>query len=297
MLLDCAIIGGGPAGMSASLVLGRAERNIILFDQNKPRNAVTRLSHGFLTRDGVSPAEFRRIAQNELRTYPAVSLRETKVIVVEKADRLFRIRTLEGESHIARTVLFATGIKEVLPPIEGMAALYGSSLYSCPYCDGWELKDKTLAIISDHKAVFKLIKLVYNWSKRLIVCTNGRRMENETRVELAKRNIAVYEQKITRLTGKGGMIDTIIFEDGGEAAAVEGGFITPEWLPNNTLAQSLGCELDKHGGLNTDALGRTNIKGVYAAGDITTPSQLIIAAAEGSRAAMGVNVDLAEMDF
>ncbi|MEH6943204.1 NAD(P)/FAD-dependent oxidoreductase [Bacillus sp. JJ722] len=297
MLFDCAVIGGGPAGMTASLVLGRARRKIILFDDNKPRNAVTKESHGFLTRDGVKPSELKKIAHEELSNYPTVILKKTEVVQISKKEKLFSIETIEGGVYSARKIIFATGIKEVLPNIEGMHSFYGKSIFSCPYCDGWELKDKVIAIISNHQAIFEMIKLVYNWSKNLIVCTDGSNtIRNEERNELERRGIRLFNQKMKQIVGNEGMVKAIKFVDDTEVS-IEGGFITPEWVPTTSIAQSLGCELDEKDGLNTDALGRTNIEGVYAAGDVTTPSQVIIAAGEGSKAAIGVNTDLTIEDF
>ncbi|WP_042349802.1 NAD(P)/FAD-dependent oxidoreductase [Bacillus massiliigorillae] len=297
MLYDCAVIGGGPAGMSASLVLGRARRNVILFDDNEPRNAVTRESHGFLTRDGVKPNELKKIARTELSKYPSIILQRMKIASIRKGDNHFSIETLEGELYSARKIIFATGVKEALPNIEGIQTFYGNSIYSCPYCDGWEMKEKAIAIISNHQAIFESIKLIYNWSKNLIVCTDGSHtLSEEEKSELERKEIQLFEQKVKQLVGNEGMVKAIRFADGVEVP-IEGGFITPEWVSTTSIAQSLGCEIDKNGGLNTDGLGRTNIEGIYAAGDVTTPSQVVIAAGEGSKAAIGVNTDLTNEDF
>lgn len=297
MHYDCAVIGGGPAGMTASLVLGRARRKVILFDDNKPRNAVTKESHGFLTRDGVKPAELKQIAHAELSQYPSIFIKNSEVIKVKKVEDVFFIETTERETFFVRKIIFATGIKEALPDIEGLQTFYGKSIFSCPYCDGWELKEKTIAIISNHQAIYELIKLLYNWSKNLIVCTDGScTITKEEKNELAQKGIQLFEQKVKKVVGSNGLVHAVQFIDETEVA-IEGGFITPEWVPTTSMAKALGCEIDKHGGLNTDGLGRTNIEGVYAAGDVTTPSQVIIAAGEGSKAAIGVNTDLTNEDF
>lgn len=297
MLIDCAIIGGGPAGLNAALILGRSGRQVLLFDDNKPRNAITRESHGFLTRDGIKPSEFKAIALVELKKYPSVSLQNTKIVSVKKEDGYFLVETINGESYKSRKVILATGLKEELPNIAGIKQFYGTSLFSCPYCDGWELKNKPLAVISDHEHVLDLVKLVYNWSGNLIVCTNGKNtITGDPKTELQGKGIRIYDSKIEAVSGMEGLIDTIRFVDG-EEVVVKGGFITPEWIPTTIIGEALGCDIDEKGGLNTDYLGRTNIEGVYAAGDITTPSLLIIAAGEGSKAAIGVNTDLTNEDF
>lgn len=297
MLYDCAVIGGGPAGLSAALVLGRARRTVLVIDDNKPRNAVTKASHGLLTRDGISPSQLKEIAIQELAAYPAVTFKKFKVERIMKVESIFFLETIEGERFTARKILFASGIKEELPKIKGIETLYGKSLFSCPYCDGWEIKSKKLAIISKHPTIYSMAKLIYNWSKDLIICTDGQEAVNpEKKQQLEQKGILIYSQKIERLIGEDGMLERIRFVDGTEVFA-EGGFITPEWKPNSQLAKSLGCEIDEHGGLNTDSLGRTNVNHVYAAGDITTPSQIVIAAGEGTKAAIGINSDLINEDF
>ena len=173
MIVDCAIIGGGPAGLNAALVLGRARRRVLVFDDNHPRNAVTQESHGFVTRDGVKPHEFRAIAHQELRKYPSVDMQLVRVTAIRKASDAFAITTEQGEVFSAQTVLLATGLKDVLPPIEGLHDYYGKSVFCCPYCDGWELRDKPLVVISEGPHTFQLVKVVWNWSRDLLVCTNG----------------------------------------------------------------------------------------------------------------------------
>src|SRR6476620_11218285 len=153
MLFDCDIIGGGPAGLNAALVLGRARRNVILFDNNNPRNAVTQESHGFITRDGIKPKEFREIAHKELSKYPSVryAKREITSVIRNNSNNeqlLFELVTLENdERYQSKTIIIATGLKDVLPSIDNISDYYGRSLFHCPYCDGYELGDKPLVVI------------------------------------------------------------------------------------------------------------------------------------------------------
>jgi thioredoxin reductase len=297
-LIDCAIIGGGPAGLNAGLVLGRSRRKVLLFDDNKPRNAVTHASHGFLTRDGIKPSRFREVAHDEISRYPNVSINKVRVINVEKLHNYFLIQTVNGEVIQAKKVLLATGLKEILPDVKGIRDYYGKSLFNCPYCDGWELKDKPLVVIADTNP-FHMAKIVYNWSRNLIVCTNGNKnLTGSEKGQLQSRNIQVYEQKISCFIGDKGYLTKIVFEDGTEILK-EGGFAVPQWIQSSNFGQSLGCFTNGQGGIITDEFGRTNIDGVYAAGDtsIIAPSQLIIAAGEGSKAAIGVNTDLTNEDF
>lgn len=298
MILDCAVIGGGPAGLNASLVLGRSRRKTVLFDDNKPRNAVVSESHGFITRDGVDPQEFKRIGHAELAKYPDVEIQKQRVVRVYKEDGLFHLEAGNGERFEAKRIILAMGFKEVLPDVERVAEFYGKSLFSCPFCDGWEMRDKALVVISDNEAASHMVKVASNWTEDLIYCTNGRQLLEEEKSLLESRGIQIYEEKIRALNGDKGKLAEILFEDG-RAISREGGFITPEWTLASDIAASLGCKLNDRGGVENDAMKRTNIEGVYACGDVSLAgaSQLIFAAAEGSMAAISINAAMIEEKF
>ncbi|WP_282019492.1 NAD(P)/FAD-dependent oxidoreductase [Planomicrobium okeanokoites] len=298
MILDCAVIGGGPAGLNASLVLGRSRRKTVLFDDNKPRNAVVSESHGFITRDGVDPQEFKRIGHEELAKYPDVEIQKQRVVRVYKEDGLFHLEAEDGAVFQAKRIILAMGFKEVLPDVDRVAEFYGKSLFSCPFCDGWEMRDKALVVISDNEAASHMVKVASNWTEDLIYCTNGRQLLEEEKSLLESRGIQVYEEKIRALNGVSGKLAEILFEDG-RAISREGGFITPEWMLASDIAASLGCKLNDRGGVESDAMKRTNIEGVYACGDVSLAgaSQLIFAAAEGSMAAISINAAMIEEEF
>lgn len=299
MLMDCIVIGGGPAGLNASLVLGRSRRKTILFDDNKPRNAVTSESHGFITRDGINPQELKRIGQEELSKYPDVQIEKQRVKSVTKENDRFQVIAEDGEVYKAKKVILATGFKEVLPDIEKIKEFYGTSLFSCPFCDGWELRDRRLAIISEHQAVVHMAKMVSNWTDNLVVCTNGKQtLSADDKRLLESRGIEVYEDKIFSLIGENGFLEKIEFENG-KRISCEGGFTAAEWEQASDFGLTLGCDLNERGGIETDSFKRTNIEGLYACGDtlMAGPSQLILAAGEGSMAAIGVNAALIEEKF
>ncbi|XKE94617.1 NAD(P)/FAD-dependent oxidoreductase [Metaplanococcus flavidus] len=298
MILDCAVIGGGPAGLNASLVLGRSRRKTVLFDDNKPRNAVVSESHGFITRDGVDPQEFKRIGHEELAKYPDVEIQKQRVVRVYKEDGLFHLEAEDGAVFQAKRIILAMGFKEVLPDVERVAEFYGKSLFSCPFCDGWEMRDKALVVISDNEAASHMVKVASNWTDDLIYCTNGRQLLEEEKSLLESRGIQIYEEKIRALNGDNGKLAEVLFEDG-RAISREGGFITPEWMLASDIAASLGCKLNDRGGVENDAMKRTNIEGVYACGDVSLAgaSQLIFAAAEGSMAAISINAAMIEEKF
>lgn len=300
MIYDCAIIGGGPAGLNAALVLGRARRSVALIDNNKPRNAVTHASHGFITRDGITPAEFRSVAYAEVLRYPSVGHLQTEAVEAGKNESgFFEVLCASGLRVQAQKLILATGVKEQFPEIEGFYPLYGKSLFNCPYCDGWELQDQPLVLVSESPAVFHTAKLLFRWSKDLIVCTNGRpSLSDEQKNRLQARGIVVMEQPVAAFVGRQGRLEHVRFADGTELPRA-GGFVMPGFVPAAPFAERLGCERTEHGGIRTDAWGRTSIVGLYAAGDASyfMPSQVVFAAADGSRTAMGVNLDLTEEDF
>lgn len=299
MKIDCAIIGGGPAGLSAALVLGRARRHVIVFDDNKPRNAVTYESHGFITRDGVKPSEFRRMAHEELARYPSVTVKPDRVTEVKHSRAGFAVKTGSGVSFEARTVLLAAGLKDTLPAVPRIYDFYGKSLFSCPYCDGWELRDKPLVVIAESEHAAGLAKFVHHWSKDLLVCTNGNRvLTQEQHRQFAAKGIRVQEQPIAALTGSDGKLESVRFADGAEIGRT-GGFVSAKWRHAVNFGEALGCAMNEHGGLLKDEFGRTSVRGVYAAGDgaLIMPAQLIVAAGDGSRAAFGINGDMINDDF
>ncbi len=297
MVVDCAIIGGGPAGLNAALVLGRAKRNVLVFDDNQPRNAVTQETHGFLTRDGVTPDEFRHLAHQEISMYPSVEFRQTQITDVSNHESLFELVADNSAVFHARTIILATGLKETLPAIDGIHDYYGRSLFSCPYCDGWELKDRPLVVISEGEHTFHLAKTIWNWSRDVLVCTNGHHvLTQEQKGTLQRKEIQVVEDPITTLVGKKGMLEQVVFATHEESRR-SGGFVTPQWLQASSFGALLACDLNAMGGTVTDNFGRTTVKGVYAAGEVIVPSQLIMAAAQGSMAAAGVNMDLIESEF
>ncbi|WP_371069283.1 NAD(P)/FAD-dependent oxidoreductase [Sediminibacillus sp. JSM 1682029] len=299
MLLDCVIVGGGPAGLNASLVLARAKKNIVLFDEDKPRNAVTYESHGFITRDRIKPSEFKRLAREDLKEYPSLEIRNQLVTAIQKEDGSFLVQTGDGDHYRSRKVILATGLTEVLPDIEGIHEFYGTSLFSCPFCDGWELRDRPLVVVAEDERAMHGVKLIANWSKDLVVCTNGKTpFTAEQKALLSKKNIRIIDNEIESFQGDKGQLEKIRFKEGEELER-EGGFVASELKQASSLIESLGCSLNTMGGIETDDFGRTEVEGVYACGDnaLVAPAQLVIAASEGSRTAIGVVADLVNEDF
>lgn len=292
---DCIIIGGGPAGLSAALTLGRARRKVALVDNGTNRNRVTQESHGFLTRDGIKPQEFKNLASNDIESYPSITMMDQTVIEIIKDDitGLFLVNTSENKSYVSEKILLATGIQEEFP-IPQIKQYYGKSLFSCPYCDGWELRDKPLAIIAENEEhISHMTKLVFNWSQDLIVFTNGHQLSEKVQNDFEHKKIKVYTNAIKDLHGDDGNLSSVELETG-ENIFRAGGFVVPSFYRPNKFAKLLNCQVDENGTVMTDGAGRTTGAGIYIAGETEKggPSSLMIAAAEGFKAATSINMDI-----
>lgn len=298
MYYDCAVIGGGSAGLNASLILGRGRKEVILFDNDAPRNSVAQESHNFITRDGIKPSEFRNLAHIDLRKYPTISIQKNRVLDIIQANSTFQIKTEDGRNCKATTIILVAGLKDVLPEIEGIHDVYGTSLFPCPFCDGWELKDLPLVYIANDAHAFHGLKMISNWSEDIIVCTNGKASFSSAEKEILKeKQIEIIEDVILRLEGKNGQLKTIHFQNGKELHR-EVGFVSYQMEQATPFGKRLGLELNEMGGIKTDLYGRTSMEGIYAAGDNANgPPQLIIAAGEGAKAAIGVISDFVEEVF
>ncbi|MGE7793354.1 NAD(P)/FAD-dependent oxidoreductase [Lysinibacillus fusiformis] len=292
---DCMIIGGGPAGLSAALTLGRARRKVALVDNGTNRNRVTQESHGFLTRDGIKPQEFKNLASKDIESYPSITMMDQTVREIIKDDitGLFLVNTSENKSYISEKILLATGIQEEFP-LPQIRQYYGKSLFSCPYCDGWELRDKPLAIIAENEEhISHMTKLVFNWSQDLIVFTNGHQLSEKVQNDFEQKKIKVYTNTIKDLHGDDGNLSSVELETG-ENNLRAGGFVVPSFYRPNKFAQQLNCQVDENGTVMTDGAGRTTAAGIYTAGETEKggPSSLMIAAAEGFKAATSINMDI-----
>jgi thioredoxin reductase len=296
---DVAIVGAGPAGLSAALNLARARRRVLVLDANRPRNAATMISHGFITRDGVAPHELRRLAREELDRYPEVETQKATVLSVVANSGAFELEAkgINGSasrSVSASAVLVATGLKETLPALPSIRSFYGLGLFSCIECDGYEHSDRPLALIGETSDLASRALLIAQWSHNLTVFTNARgRVTDAQEAVLAERGVRVERGAIDDVLGERGVVSAVRLADGREIA-VEGGFVRPRWDAALGYLSTLDLATDGWGLLTTDADGRTTVAGVYAAGDSTAPGpqQLIVAAGSGARTAAAINRDL-----
>ena len=293
MTQDCVIIGGGPAGLNAALMLGRARKKVVVIDEGRPRNRVTRETHGFLTRDQISPSEFRRIAKEQIRSYPSVTFVEDAVISITGTDGHFQITTVQGHRYRCKKLLFTVGMKDLPLDINGLADVYGKSAFICPYCDGWELRDQPLVLIVKGAAALHMAKIISGWTNHFTICTDGPDdLTDAQREELNQHNVPVFDSPIQSVESNNGMVRQVVLEDGTRITCT-GIFFKPNLITGSDLPQAIGCETTEAGTVIVDNVGKTNVPGVFSAGDAASQlHQAITAASLGALAAVVINNEL-----
>jgi thioredoxin reductase len=295
---DCIIVGAGPAGLSAALMLGRCRRRVLVCHAGETRNAQSSGIHNYLTRDGTPPAEFLGLAWQEVGQYPTVEFREVEVLDATRTPDGFRLVGADGRQLGARKLLLATGVIDELPKIDGLASLYGTSVHHCPYCDGWEWRDRPLAVYGVGEQGSALALGLTVWSEDLVLCTDGpSRLSAGELDKLQELGIEIREDRIARLEGREGRLERIVFEQG-DPLEREALFICASQHQRSALARKLGCRFTSKGAVNTGACEATDVPGLYVAGDSSKEAQfVIVAAAEGAEAGMAINKALLKDDL
>jgi thioredoxin reductase len=298
-LYDVIIVGAGPAGLNAALILGRCRRLVLVCDNGRPRNAASHALHGYLTRDGIHPREFLALGRHELQRYDTVSLRDIAATDAEcEPGGRFKVTLADGVVVRSRKLLVATGVCDNLPDIPGIHEMYGRSVFHCPYCDGWEVGDQPFAIYGKADRGVGLSLELTAWSRDLVLCTDGPGdIAGEDRARLARNGIRIREERVTALEGCDGILERIVFASG-EPLPRRALFFTTGQFQRSELAIRLGCEFNDKGTVRTGKYESTHLPGLYVAGDASRAVQwVIVAAAEGAEAAYAINTDLIREDL
>lgn len=296
---DVVVIGGGVAGLAAATMLGRSRRRVVVVDAGEPRNAPAEHLHGFLSRDGAAPSELLDAARREVRSYGG-ELTQGRAVGVDRleGDR-FAVRLDGGGRLGTRAVLVATGLRDELPEIPGLRERWGREVLHCPYCHGYEVRDRPLGVVGGDNRPFTLhqAQLIRQWSGDLVFFPNRIELAGEERRRLAARGVQIVEGEVARVVARA---------DGGLGVELAGGrlveraalFVGPRFVPLDGLLAELGCARGEDGWVATDRTGRTSVDGVWAAGNVVdSPAQLINAAAHGSATAVAINHHLLAADI
>ncbi|NUP51658.1 MAG: NAD(P)/FAD-dependent oxidoreductase [Catenulispora sp.] len=303
---DVIIIGGGPAGLSAALMLTRARRRVLVVDAHAQRNAKAGHMHGFLSRDGMPPMELLEVGRGEVLSYGGVIVTD----FVEKAERGasglgndsgsgsgFTVTLASGCVATARQLLVTTGLTDVLPEVPGVAELWAADVHVCPYCHGWEVQDGALATLATGPMSTHHTLLLRQWSDDLVYFLNGHPLEDADRAKLTARGVVVEERLVSRVVETDGRLTGVELADG-TVVPREAVFLVPQLRPNSSLLEALGCEADPETGWPVlGPGGRTSVPGVWAAGNVADPSAGVIASAGvATVTAAQINAALVEAD-
>ena len=294
---DVAVIGGGAAGLSAALVLSRARRKVLVVDAGAPRNAPATHLHGYVSRDGIPPAELLATGRNEVKGYGGDIVAGTVTDLVPDGRSGFWVLLTGGQRISVRRLVVTTGLRDELPDIPGLRDRWARDVLHCPYCHGHEVRDRRLGVLGGSPGAVRYAQVVRQWTQDLVYFAPPDTLTAAERTQLLARAIGVVE----------GGIEQLVLDDSDQLRGVQMDdgcviprdalFVPPRFVPNNVLLLGLGCDLDADGWVTVDNTGRTSVPGVWAAGNVIDPrAQVITAAGAGSAAAIALNADLVDDD-
>ncbi len=290
---DVIIVGGGPAGLNAAVVLGRCRRKVIVFDTSQHRNRWSHGLHNYLTRDHIPPRDFIDICQEELEKYGVQRIPKKIINALKNGNTHFVVHDEEGTTYHSKKLLLATGLTDKVPNIEGFKEMYGTSVHHCPYCDGWEAKDKKLGVYARDKDGSELALALKGWSANVTLYTDGKgKLKPEKIKELHANNISIVLLKVAKLAGTEGQIEKVVFKNGDELPC-DTLFFVNGFEQQCDVAENFGCEVNRKGVVVTNRFQQTNIPGFYVAGDASRDMHfVVVAAAEGAKAGVMINKEL-----
>jgi len=295
---DVIIIGGSYAGLAAAMSLGRALIKTLIIDNGNPCNRQTPHSHNFLTNDGKTPAEIATLAKRQVSNYDSVSFLNDTAINAERTSNGFKIHVAGGENFETKKLIFATGIKDTLPPIKGFSECWGISVLHCPYCHGYEIRNKRTGIFGNGVTGFEFAKLISNWTNDLTIFTNGdSSFSTDQKNKLHTHQIKIIENKIERLDHSNGYVNRILFKDG-SVLPIDAIYAPSPFEQHCKIPETLGCELTDEGYIKTDQFHETTIKDVFAIGDNATKTRTVAnAVAMGNHAGMTLSKKMIIEEF
>lgn len=291
--VDVLIIGGSYAGLSAALALGRALRQVVVLDSGQPCNRQTPHSHNFLTQDGSTPSAIAAVAREQVLAYPTVQLRQDAAVAATGENNSFTVTTASGTVLHARKLLFASGIRDIMPALPGFAECWGISAIHCPYCHGYEYREQPTGILANGDVAAEMGLLIRNWTNKLTIFTNGSAtLQPEQRQRLADRGIAVEEAPVQQLGHQNGYLAHLDLADG-RTVPLAALYARLPFEQHCALPQALGCAHSEMGYVAVDNFQKTSLPGIYAAGDATSPMRAVAAVvAAGMMAGAMLNREL-----
>jgi thioredoxin reductase len=288
---DVIVVGGGYAGMAAALQLLRARRSVLVIDAGKRRNRFADASHGFLGQDGVDPAAIARQARDQLMAYPTLTWAEGLAERAEGELDAFTVTRTDGMAHEGRRLLFATGVSDSLPAVEGLAERWGKSVFHCPYCHGYELDQGRIGVIATGPMSLHQAHLLPEWGAVTLFTNGALDLDADQRAELAARGVTLEETPIARLEGHADIRLT-----DGRHLPFAGHFTATRTRPATPLAEALGCALEETPfglQIRTDKTKETSVAGAFACGDAAhVPHSVSLAVGDGAWAGAQVHRSL-----
>lgn len=297
-IYDVIIIGGSYSGLSAGMALGRALKLVLIIDSGKPCNAQTPHSHNFITNDGETPHAIAAKAREQVAKYPTVEFYSGVAVSGKKIDPGFEITTETGELITAKKLLFATGVRDLMPAIKGADTCWGISMIHCPYCHGYEVRSEKTGILANGEIAFEFSKLISNWTKELTLFTNGKStLTVEQTRKLKEKGIDVLEKEIETFQHTDGTIEEVHLKDG-STMELKAMYAKLPFVQHSDIPEKLGCELTEQGYIQVDAFQKTTVPGIYASGDNCTPMRSVAnVVAMGTLAGVMISRELIDEAF
>lgn len=290
---DVIIVGGSYSGLAAGMALGRSLKRTLIIDSGLPCNRQTPHSHNFVTHDGKTPKEISSLARQQVAKYDTVSFFDGLAVSGSKTTTGFNIQTDTGEIFSAAKLIFATGIKDIMPDIPGFAECWGISVLHCPYCHGYEVRNETTGILGNGEYAMEFSAMISNWTKDLTLFTNGKStLTSDQTDKIRRHNIVIVEKEIGRIDHAGGKLAGIVFKDG-SASSIKALYSRVQFVQHSSIPQALGCELTEEGYIKVDALQKATIPGIFACGDNSGRLRTVAnAVSTGAFAGMAVNKEM-----